>query len=501
MAIPREPLAAAAERYDAVIVGGGVYGIALAHEAAARGRRVVLVERDDFGGATSRNHLRIVHGGFRYLQDADLPRFAESVAERRWFLRHFPDLVQPLPCLMPLYGRGVRRTSVMQLGLWANDVLSFWRNRGVRPNRALPSGRIVNAHRVASLYPGVDHEGLRSGAIWYDAFAPDPQRLLMEMLHRACGQGSAALNYVEATDLLRGERRVAGIRARDRIDGSEIELRAPVVINAAGPWSREVAERFDRDHPDLFQGTLAWNLLLDRAPLSDHALALTAHRPGAQTLFLVPWKGRMLAGTAHAPWSGATEQPALTPEQHQGFLRDLNEAAPGLDLAEGDVLRVYSGLLPGVRPDSAELTRRPVIVDHRARGGPTGLFSLCGIKFTTAHRVAAAVLDRCLPGGRGRPSLADAEGAARRVRLTRFGPDWTIGDAEAGWAEELGRVVREESVVHLDDLLVRRTSLADDPGQAEALAPRLCELFPWDEAHRARELERLKGVLARARGT
>lgn len=510
MAIPREPLAAAAERYDAIVVGGGVYGISLALEAARRRQRVLLVERDDFGGATSRNHLRIIHGGFRYLQSADLPRFFESVAERRWFLRSFPELIHPLPCLMPLYGRGVRRNPVMQLGLWANDLLSFTRNRGVRADRELPGGRIVNPERVSSFFPGAPRDGLRGGAIWYDAFAPDPQRVLVEMLHRACGLGAAVLNYVEATDLLRSEREVEGIRARDRVTGAELELRAPVVVNAAGPWSRELAEAFDRDRPELFQGTLAWNLLLDREPLSDHALALTADRPGAQnpnakTLFLVPWKGRMLAGTAHAPWSGVTEQPLPPPDLQRGFLRDLNEAAPGLELDASDVLRIYAGLLPGVRTGSAELARRPVILDHRAHGGPDGLWSVSGIKFTTARRVAAAILDRCLPSSEILSADAEAGGAARRARTTRFGPSWKIpdadGDADASWADDLRLIIEEESVVYLDDLLVRRTSLADHPGRAEELAPRLCELFPWDEARRALELERLKPVLASARST
>jgi glycerol-3-phosphate dehydrogenase len=96
---------ASAGDHDLIVVGGGIYGIALALEAARRGLKTLLVERADYGGATSWSNLRILHGGLRHLQNLDLVRFYESVGERRWFLRHFPDLVRPLPCLMPLYGR------------------------------------------------------------------------------------------------------------------------------------------------------------------------------------------------------------------------------------------------------------------------------------------------------------------------------------------------------------------------------------------------------------
>src|SRR5512137_1904921 len=104
-AIFRDSAAAASEKYDVIIVGGGIYGVMLALEAGKRRQRALLLEQEDFGGATSLNHLRTIHGGLRYLQSLDLPRCLESIRERRWFLANFPALVQVLPCLMPLYGR------------------------------------------------------------------------------------------------------------------------------------------------------------------------------------------------------------------------------------------------------------------------------------------------------------------------------------------------------------------------------------------------------------
>jgi len=107
--IKRAPAAAAAQRFDLAVIGAGIHGVCLALQAAERGLRVLLLERADFGSGASGNSLRVVHGGLRYLQSLDVARFRESVAERRWFARTFPGLVEPLPCLMPLYAEGLLR--------------------------------------------------------------------------------------------------------------------------------------------------------------------------------------------------------------------------------------------------------------------------------------------------------------------------------------------------------------------------------------------------------
>lgn len=125
-----------------------MYGVALAMEASKRGLKNVVIEKKDFGWATTYNHLRTLHGGLRYLQNLDLPRFFESVRERHWFLRNFPGLVRPLPCLMPLYGQGVYRPSVFRAALALNDLLSWRRNQGVAAGQRLPAGTVLNSASV-----------------------------------------------------------------------------------------------------------------------------------------------------------------------------------------------------------------------------------------------------------------------------------------------------------------------------------------------------------------
>ncbi|NNE43063.1 MAG: FAD-dependent oxidoreductase [Gemmatimonadetes bacterium] len=472
--IRRDPQGAAAATYDLAILGGGVYGVALALEAARRGLRPVLLERGDFGGETSANSLRIVHGGLRYLQSLDLKRFRESVAERHWFLRNFPDQVRPMPCLMPLYGDGAKRPSVFRAALAANDWLSRGRNRDVRADRKLPPGDVFDRTETLRSYPAAVADGLVGGALWYDAVMPNSERLLMEMLRWAVACGAVALNYTEATGLLDRHGRTAGVHAVDRTDGKELEFRAETVVNCAGPWCRELASAFDRDRPDLFHASLAMNIVLDRPPPSPIALALTARRPGAQTLFLHPWKGHLFAGTYHSRWKAGWSPEVAPPEAMGHFLAALNETLPGLKATPDDVLDVRWGRLPAAAEDTADLAVRPRIVHHGAEGGPAGLFSVSGVKFTTARRVAEETLGVILGtlpayGSTPRPLQRDVPDAVEFAQ-------W-IEQAPAAAADCIRTLMEEESVVKADDLLRRRTDWGAAPNRPAELGAAILEVL------------------------
>jgi glycerol-3-phosphate dehydrogenase len=395
--IERNPKVAAQNRYDVIVVGGGIYGACVMLEAARRGKRTLLLERQDFGGATSWNSLRILHGGLRYLQTCDMIRFRESVRERRWFCRYFPELVQPLACLMPLYGRGLKRPIVMRAALALNDWLSYDRNQGVGAHQQLPPGSILGGAETIQMYPEVDRKGLLGGCVWYDAQMTHSQRVLIEILHWACARGGTALNYVGATRLLTSAGRVAGVVGRDEENDESFEYRAPTVINCAGPWSREVAESFDRDWPSLFQPSLAFNVLFDRQPLSSAAVAVQSKAPGSQVHFLVPWHGKQLAGTVHLPWQGPPTDSRPAEAQIQEFLDELNSVTPASDFRLTDIVRVFAGFLPTAQQGSAKLAKRPVVHKHWLQAGPQGLVSLSGIKYTTARAVAEQALRAVTP--------------------------------------------------------------------------------------------------------
>ncbi|NET04040.1 MAG: FAD-dependent oxidoreductase [Symploca sp. SIO2B6] len=494
--ITREPSTAASQIYDLIIVGGGIYGVMLSLEASRRGLRSLILERDDFGGATSYNSLRIVHGGLRYLQTLDLHRFFESVRERHWFLQKFPDLVKPLPCLMPLYGNGARRPLILRIALLLNDILAYNRNYKVRSDRHLSPGEVVTAEQVQRIFPLVDKQGLQGGAIWYDASMPDSQRLLISLLLWACALGGTALNYVEAQKLLKSNSSVAGVLAKDLISGQSYEYKAKVVVNAAGPWCREVAANFDRDLPELFKSSIAWNALVDRKALSDFALAVAPKKPGASTYFIRPWKGMMLAGTIHNPWSDSIKHnPLPTPTQLTDCLEDLNDAIPGLDLQQNEILRIFSGLLPVTESDSAKLAVREVIVEHAKHGGSQGLYSVSGVKFTTSRLVAEKTIKKIFPGrqlSKNNGNTTSIPPQNLQSRRGIFDYHWHPNSDNLLWKVELSEIIKEESVQHLDDLILRRTSIGDNPDRALSAAAIICELFDWDDARCQLEIAKIK---------
>jgi glycerol-3-phosphate dehydrogenase len=499
-AIRRDPPSAAKERVDVIVIGGGIYGVMLAFEASRRDLKTLLVEKDDFGGATSANSLRIIHGGLRYLQTLDLPRFRESVEERRWFLSNFPRMIRTLPCLMPLYGEGLRRPSIFRIALFLNDILG--RPPGGVPSRSareLPPGEVVDAEQVKRIFPAVDTKGLKGGAIWHDAFMPDPQRVLIAILRKACSLGATALNYMEAMELLKDGNTAVGIKAVDRENGDVCEYHAPFVINAAGPWCESLSDRFGSRRPGLFLRSVAWNVLLDRKPASDHALAVKPNVTDGQTYFVLPWKGKMLAGTGHAPFSRGGDAPAPSEEQLLGFLENLNMSMPGLDATGTDILHVYSGYLPVTDVGGTTLTAREVIFDHGRNGGPRGLYSLAGIKFTTARKVAGKTLSTIFRKGKGRDvhgRRGDMEGAFENDESLQgmYDFDWHPRDGDPSWKDPLRRIIEEESVLHLDDLMIRRTSLGDNPARAMKISRETCGIFRWDEDRCRLEIERLRNT-------
>jgi glycerol-3-phosphate dehydrogenase len=485
---------AAEKAFDLIIIGGGIYGVMLSFEASRRGLKSLLLEKEDFGGGTSFNHLRILHGGLRYLQSLDLNRFRESVGERSWFLQTFPDLVDIMPCLMPLYGNGARRPGIFRGALALNDLLSRSRNLGVRADRQLPNGRVVCAKETSELFPGVDMGGLEGGAIWFDACMANSERLFIEILRLSCRLGGLALNYMEAAELLKTSEGIGGVGAVDRESGETFEFRAPIVVNAAGPFCRQVASGFDRDFPALFRSSLAWNVLLKNRALSDCALAVAPKKPKGRTYFLVPWKGMILAGTGHAPWADSSRPPAPTIEQLQEFLDDLNLAIPSLAASQADILQIFPGLLPATDEGNTTLSTQEIVVDHGQVGGPKGLYSVSGVKFTTARLVAEKILGQTFPGMP--PAKLSNECASdsldRQNMRGVFAIEWRPDIQTSEWEHALREIILEESVIHLDDLVFRRTTLWNNLSRTMELSSKLCTLFNWDGSRCNTELHRLE---------
>lgn len=484
----RDLAAVAREKYDVIVVGGGIYGAMLALEGSGRGLTVLLVEKNDFGSATSFNSLRIVHGGLRYLQSLDIGRFYQSVGERRWFLTNFPDLVKPLGCLMPLYNRGLKRKSSLRAALFINDMLSRKRNRGVSAGGQLPGGRVVGIQDTVKLFPAVDQRKIKGGAIWYDAAMPDSQRIVIEILRWAVAKGATVINYAEANQLITHNGRVQGVIVRDRVTRESIEVNSPVVINATGPWCRQTANIFGSDSESLFRPSIAWNILFKREALSDFAIAV-APPLGGQVYFLHPWKGRLLIGTGHRKYLGSCGQSETSENDLEEMLDDINLAIPALMLNTADIDCVFSGLLPARDSSDFQLADSPIVLDHSAIGGPAGLISISGVKFTTSRLVAHHALTTIF--GDLDSSLPAQTRPEPQTGWSASGSMTSEGDLD-GLLKDLKRIMDQEWVVHLDDLVLRRTTLWENLQSLSLIMPRICGLFPWDADRQAQEIKRVE---------
>jgi glycerol-3-phosphate dehydrogenase len=455
------------QRFDLLILGGGIQGATAACEAARRGLSVAVVERDDFGGGASSNSLKIAHGGVRYLQSGDLARSFESTRERRRLLRVAPRFVRPLHCRMDVSRRSAAYRVALRAGLVLNDVLSLHRNRGVAPERRMPRAS----------YPR-----------WWDAMIEDTERVLWSFLHsaRAWSPGPVLLaNHAGAPEVARD---TEGYTAK--VAGAS-ELRARAVLRCVGA-SRP-------GQPVM----LAMNLVIDAAPLTAHGEAVAlAHPDDGRNLFAVPWRGRTMIGTYNRSYPYPAEQPLrVEPAWLDELIEWVRPAhADFAHLTRRHVRLVHAGVLPCAARSDADPAEHPWI-----RRLPDGAVDVQGVKWTTAYGVSERALD-AVETALGRPRRASRRGEAPLVDPAELVETFVAADPARrepvlpGAALRTGDVhfaIEREHARTLADVLLRRTgaAAAGHPGLelAERTSLLLQRTLGWSEATRRGELESFHG--------
>ncbi len=500
-----------ATTYDVLVIGGGIHGLTIAYEAASRGLRTALVEAGDFGGGTSFNHQKTVHGGLRSLQSASLRRARESILERRAFARIAPWFLRPLPFIVGTY----RSVSRGRLAFRAAFRLDRWlgrdRNAGVEPELHLPAARLVSKAATLRLFPGVRADKLTGAAQWYDYQMVEADRLTLAFAAAADRSGADLANYVEALTPLREGDRISGMSVRDAFSGQVVAIKAGAVVNVAGAHAGAIMRAFgvSRSLPLL----KAINLVTSK-PASDIALAAPTSR--GQMLTLVPWRGRAIVGTGQSETFVQPDAAGVTAGEVDTFIAHANHAFPSLRLTRAEVTLVHRGIVPAVEGGAhgaPALLSTPIVYDHAADGA-AGAMTVVGVKYTTARRLAQQVTERVAKrlGKRLRPSrtattvlpgagIADhealaietaracnielplatirhliaiyAERAADIVRLMHEQPDLRdpVTPASATLGAEVVHAIRHEMAVRLSDVVIRRTGLgAAGPPDDAALA-------------------------------
>jgi glycerol-3-phosphate dehydrogenase len=378
----------ASRRFDLLVIGGGIVGAGIAEAASAHGLEVALVDKGDFGSATSSASSKLIHGGLRYLSLGDVGLVREAHHERRLLMRVVaPHLVRRLPFLFPLYEDGPYRPWFVQSGIVVYSTLA----------RAKLNG-LVELGRAKRMVPELRGAGLRSCALYEDAWTNDG-RLTLANVRAAAERGATVLNYAELVSVKPLE-----VRA----DGRTIAVHARSVVNAAGPWVDRIRRLEDADAKPSMRLSKGAHVLVDGG--QDWGAALTIPHDKVRVSFAVPWEGMLLLGTTDTLHDGEPETVAVTDEDVEQILDEAAVAVDGI----GPIRATYCGLrvLPGGEGGTANARRETVFST-----GPSGMVSVAGGKLTTYRRIALDALDhlgvgrlsrrpRPLPGATGLERIA-----------------------------------------------------------------------------------------------
>ena len=289
-------------RYDVVVVGGGILGAGVARELSRRGRSTLLVERRDFAWGTTARSTRLIHGGLRYLANYDIGVVREGLRERAWQLRRMPNLVTPLPFILPFYREPLWHRLRLRAGLTLYDLLS--------PRRSMPRHRFLSRAAAAAVEPGLSTEGLSEAALSCDAQVELPERLVLDALRAAQEAGTEVRNHATATGLRRdADGRVVGVELDGTLDGQDAVVSAGRVINATGPWADVTLAGLGLEAPPLLRLVQGIHIVYPR--LAEHALAFE-HPDDRRLCFAVPWQGMTMVGTTERDVVGGPDAAGRT---------------------------------------------------------------------------------------------------------------------------------------------------------------------------------------------
>jgi glycerol-3-phosphate dehydrogenase len=490
----------ARDRFDVLVIGGGINGAGIARDATLRGLSVALLERDDFASGTSSRSSRLVHGGVRYLEHGFFHLVFESNRERRILLEIAPHLVRPLQFTWPVY-RGARIPRwKLGVGLWLYDLLASFRNVGRH--------RSLSAAQVLAVEPKLRREGLRGGATYFDAATSDA-RLTIANVIDAVATGAAALNYAGVESLLLERDRLAGVSVRDQFTRESFEVRARAVVNATGPWTDTISRLEDPASAPAVLGTKGVHIAVPSERVGNRAAVTMLAHADQRVMFVLPGGTHTVIGTTDTPTEERPDQVRATRADVQYLLDGANAYFPEARLTADDVVCAWAGIRPliasGNTGNPAGASR-----EHAITVGPRGVIAVTGGKLTTYRSMSEEVADRVqaylgrprtrsntatrpLPGSASRPVEGHAGDDAASERLAA-GLPYTVDDVSAA--------VEHEFACTIADVLVRRTHLAfETRDHGVSVAPRVAELLAprraWSAGDVGRALEDYRAEVAR----
>jgi len=514
------------EIFDALIIGGGMAGAGVARDLAFRGASVALFKKGDFASGTTSRSSKLIHGGLRYLELWDFALVRESLRERETLKRLAPQLIRPLPFLVPVYRRSHRGRIKVWIGLTLYDRLA--------PGQRSERSRVLSAPEALTLEPGVRADDLLGAGFYFDDLLLSPERLCLENLLSAIRHGARAFNYCQVEEVVRARQGIAGLRVRDLLRDTVHTVRGRVVVNAAGPWADHIRELAGvRDHGSrLIRTTKGIHCLLPR--MTDRAVYLPAQDD--RMIFMIPWRQFTLVGTTDTDFDGNPDRLWAEKDEVTYLLGEVRRVFPDPRVAEANVVYTYAGVRP--LTFAAGKSASKVSRQHKVFAEAEGKFlTITGTKLTCFRSLAEQVGDRVLAAlGRRTPSLTArraldgtdeapsleimawmdvspelaatglppetlemlvetyGRGCSRVLDLARKLPDGggRLCPQNPEIVAQLHHAVADELTVSLQDFLLRRTGIGLSPCQgldcAPAIGRRMAGLLGWSPKRLEAEL-------------
>lgn len=475
--------------WDIIIIGGGATGTGIAVDAASRGYKTLLLEKNDFSSGTSSRSTKLIHGGVRYLQQGNISLVMEALKERGILRRNAPHLVKNLKFIVPVYDWW--EGPFYGIGLKLYDMLAG--------KEGLGDSERISKEETIRLIPNIEQSGLRGGVIYYDGQFDD-SRLVVNLVRTAAEQSAVLLNYFPVNAFIKESGFLKGVAAIDKESSKEYIIKGKVIINAGGPFSDLIRQLDEPDCRNLIKPSQGTHIVLDGSFLSGSDAIMVPHTDDGRLFFAIPWHNNVLVGTTDTNLKGDIFSP-IPDSCEIDFL--LNHAARYLDKdpQKIDIKSVFAGVRPLVTDPNEEKTAE-ISREHIVTISHSGLISIAGGKWTTYRKMAEEVLEKAIMIGELEKTKCTTENlqlhgfhnhseifrhhsfyGSDAIEIENFSNSMKTDDELLSsefnlYASELLWSIRNEMIVNIDDFLARRRRILFlNVFEADKMAERIAEIM------------------------
>lgn len=440
------------KNWDVIVIGGGITGAGVFHEASRIGLTTILVEQNDFAWGTSSRSGKLIHGGMRYLRQGQIRTTMQCVKERERLLVEYGDLIESLRFMFPAYKKDIT-PYLLKLGIKIYDLMAGRKDY-----------RKYSADEIKMYLPSISSNNLKGGVSFTDA-KTDDAKLVLRVIAGGKKFGGTALNYFQVIELLKNHLgQIIGVLVKDKLTGKEIELYAQVVINSTGIYADDIRSKIDKK--PILRRLRGSHLIFPHWRFPVYQAISFNHPSDKRPLYLIPWEGVTLFGTTDLEHQTALEnEPKISSSEGEYLLNALEAYFPELHLSKNDVLSTFSGIRPVIntgKSNPSKESRDYIILDDK------GLITVTGGKLTTYRLLAQDTLKmakKYLKSIGNKSNMIDNKNSDYEKEYFQIADSDSdillkgfIDNTTISWAD-LVKEARFGQVVHLEDLLLRRTRL------------------------------------------